>query len=175
MLLDPSNPDIWYEPEPPATDFKVLLIQTHHYPPDHRTGCLILRFQIRKDVLEQALTDIRALKTKVTNTRWNSYSSLPDQSFNAIGEATIHHPQYPTKGCRNLRWNVDGDSVWLADETFVIPWECAPFSPHLQTVVFRAPELGHALRLDSGKPYLLHFDRRFPPTVKKLNLLRSWS
>ena len=172
MLLDPTDPDIWYEPEPPATDFKVLLIQTHNYPPDHRTGCFVLRVQIKNDVLEQTLWDIRALKTKITNTGWNFYTGWPGHSLETTAEATIHHPQYPTKGCRNLRWNVDEDRVWLTDQTFVIPWKCA-FRQHLQTTAFRAPELGHALRLDSGKPYLLHFDRRFPAMVKKLNLLRS--
>jgi hypothetical protein len=174
MLLDPTNPDIWYEPERPANDFKVLLIQTHQYPPDNKSACFILRLQITKDVLDQALSDIRALRTKVTSTGWNSYSGWPGHSLVATAEATIHHRQYPTKACRNLRWNVDGDRVWLTDETFIIPWKCT-FRQRLQTSAFRAPELVHALRLDSGKPYLLHSNRHFPAMVEKLNLRRSLS
>lgn len=185
MLLDPTNPEIWHEAEP-VTDFITLLIETFNCAAGLRLPSLVLRLQLTKTDLEATLLAIRAMKTEHTvDTPRSAPSGRPGHSFEATVEATVHHSHYPTKSCRSLRWNVAGDSVWLSDENYVLPWKPAeyqhsfqyqnPFRSILQSVVFRTPELGHALRLNNRKPYTIHLSRRFPAFAKKLHLLGTES
>lgn len=173
MLLSHTNPDSWYEPESPDTDFRELLIRTYDHPPNLKSQGIVLLLRIKSSTLERDLLSIRAPKIQnLKNTYTHARVGRRGLSFEAIAEGTAHHNKYPARGCRNLRWNVDGDGVWLSDESFKLPWRCEPYQyPYLQTAVFHVQELERAMLLEDGKPYLLHLDRRLLAFSKQLHLL----